>query len=124
MCVSNLEIRFIKLSSALITTSASAQDVFSSGPINLPISDGLTTSHTIVAGYFDQYIADVDVRPNLMHTFDSDLDIVLVAPNNFGCVHLCRDVGRGAAAEALLRASLVGDADLATALAEHVEHPH
>ena len=109
---------------ALITTSASAQEIFSSGPINLPISDGLTTSHTIFGGQFDRYLADVNVRLNLTHTFDSDLDIVLVAPNNFGYVHLCSDVGGAGAAEALLRASLVGDADLATALAGHVEHPH
>jgi subtilisin-like proprotein convertase family protein len=78
---------------ALITTSASAQEVFSSGPINVPISDGVTTSHTIFGGDFDRYLADVNVRLNLTHTFDSDLDIVLVAPNSFGYVHLCSDVG-------------------------------
>ncbi len=45
-----------------------------------PILDVATTTSTIVVAGFSNFIADVNVRLNITHTFDSDLTVTLISP--------------------------------------------
>ena len=67
------------------TLANGALDTFAtttkSSTVSVPIVDeGTTTSVLAVSGMTD-FITDVDVRLNITHTYDSDLDITLIAPN-------------------------------------------
>ena len=65
---------------------------YSSGSIGVAINDTPTVQHTInVSG--GPLIGDIDVRINLTHTYDGDLDIVLIPPGGLEYVHLVSDVG-------------------------------
>lgn len=70
--------------------AASAQE-FSSGPIADPILDAATLQSTPIVISGGPLIADLDVRINITHTWDSDLDIALVLPNGLEYVHLTSD---------------------------------
>lgn len=82
---------------ALIAGAAGAQEVIPSGEINIPITDETTASNTILCNEALRTLTDVNVRVNFTRTFDSDPDIILVAPDQVSYVHLCSDVGGASA---------------------------
>lgn len=59
-------------------------DTYNSGPANVPIRDNQTATSrlTVPAGNYrpSDQVSDVDVRINLVHTYDRDLEITLISP--------------------------------------------
>ncbi|MFB3851832.1 MAG: proprotein convertase P-domain-containing protein, partial [Acidobacteriota bacterium] len=51
-------------------------------PLSIPDSDTTTGASSIIAVSDNKIIQDVNVKINITHTFDGDLDIYLIAPDN------------------------------------------
>ncbi|MFZ4575251.1 MAG: proprotein convertase P-domain-containing protein, partial [Phycisphaerales bacterium] len=76
-----------------LTSVASAQ-TYSSTTTPVAILDTPTIDNSITVP--DSFVlADVNVQINITHTFDADLDIVLLPPGGTTYVHLATDVGGG-----------------------------
>jgi subtilisin-like proprotein convertase family protein len=71
--------------------AAMGQIVLSSGPINIPINDTPTVSVALNMGV-PFLIGDLNVRINISHFADRDLDIVLIPPGGTEYLHLATDV--------------------------------
>jgi subtilisin-like proprotein convertase family protein/formylglycine-generating enzyme required for sulfatase activity len=68
-------------------------DVSSSADVPKTISDNSTvTSNITISGLAGRVIGDIDVRLNITHTFDGDLDVFLISPAGTR-VELFTDVG-------------------------------
>ena len=78
---------------ACIATGGAMGQTFSTGAISVPITDAFTEQKSIDVVGGPTVLGDVDVRINITHTFDADLDIVLIPPGGTEYVHLCSDVG-------------------------------
>jgi subtilisin-like proprotein convertase family protein len=65
-----------------------------SGTVNLPIRDYTTVTSTISVSGASAPVADVNVRVNITHTYDADLDVFLIGPDGTR-VELFTDVGGG-----------------------------
>ena len=76
------------------TFQSGQHTVTNTTPVNI-LDEGTITSSLPVSGVTG-VIADVNVRVNITHTFDSDLDVFLVAPDGTR-VELFTDVGGGGA---------------------------
>jgi subtilisin-like proprotein convertase family protein len=74
---------------------AAAQTTFSSTTTPVAILDTPTIDNSIVVSGSGIVIGDLDVRINITHTFDSDLDMVLLPPGGAEYIHLATDVGGG-----------------------------
>jgi subtilisin-like proprotein convertase family protein len=74
--------------------AALGQISISSGPINIPINDFPSVSVALNMG-LPFVIGDLNVRVNIVHTFDGDLDFVLLPPGGTEYIHLASDVGGG-----------------------------
>jgi len=68
---------------------------FSSGPIAVAIPDSPTVQTSITVAGGPVVTGDVDIRLNITHTFDGDLDIVVIVPGGTEYIHLSTDNGSG-----------------------------
>ncbi|MFZ4575250.1 MAG: choice-of-anchor X domain-containing protein [Phycisphaerales bacterium] len=75
-----------------LTGIAAGQTTYNSTttPVALPDNPTIDNSITVADSYT---LSDVNVRINITHTFDSDLDMILVVPGATQYVHLATDVG-------------------------------
>ncbi len=75
---------------------SNAQTLTNSTPIDIPDFSGAPApvTSTITAAGFTGTLTDVNVRVNITHTWDADLDVVLIAPDGTR-VRLFDDVGGG-----------------------------
>jgi subtilisin-like proprotein convertase family protein len=74
-----------RIRSTAITVIPSGSPVtFATGTINLPLPDLVTTASPLTVSGLPagQVIADVNVTLNIAHTFNSDLIVILVSPDN------------------------------------------
>lgn len=51
-------------------------------PLNIPDNDTTTGASSIISVADNKIIQDINVKINITHTYDSDLDIYLIAPDN------------------------------------------
>lgn len=83
---------FLDLNGNGILDSPQTQSTTNSTPVNI-FDNAVVTSTIVVAGR-SGVITDVDVRVNITHTWNSDLDVFLIAPDGTR-VELFTDVGGG-----------------------------
>lgn len=91
-----LKVDNTKLSSGQLNWAAlvfRTADVAASLGVQSIVDQGTITSNLTVSGSVGS-IADLDVRVNLLHTYDGDLDVFLTAPNGKK-IELFTDVGAG-----------------------------
>ena len=78
---------------SLAASHVAVAQTYSSGPVNAPIMDRTLTQSTITVAGSIPFIDTASVRLNIAHSWDADLDVVLIPPQNDAYVHLFSDVG-------------------------------
>ncbi len=77
----------------MLSTGAARAQTFSSGALDQPIPDGGSIASELVVQGGPAQIGTVRVRVSISHSWDADLDIVLVPPGQLEYVHLASDLG-------------------------------
>ena len=88
-----LPIRSVLAAGLTLATGIARAQTFASGTLDQPIPDGGSIASELVVQGGPALIGTVRVRLSITHSWDADLDIVLLPPGQLEYVHLASDLG-------------------------------